>query len=89
MFELLILFAAAMPFVVGMFAMKKMKKRNDTGSDDQPPPPDPSPPLPVLPPAPELRTVKRTLRREPSRVAHRRDRVRVPAWKPRVTSSGK
>lgn len=84
MLEFLIIAMAAMPFLVGMIAIKKMKRRKDMGSDDQPPPPDPNPPLPVLPPSPEVRRSRKAFHREPNRGAQRHARVPLPAWTPRV-----
>ncbi len=54
MFETIVLLMGALPFIVGLYALRKIKNGNDEGTDDQPPPPDPEPPRPVLPPSPRL-----------------------------------
>jgi len=52
MIETLVLLMGALPFLVGLYALRRIKDSDDDGSDDQPPPPDPEPPTPVLPPSP-------------------------------------
>lgn len=84
MFEIMILLLGAMPFLVGLYAVRVMKKSNDNGSDDPPPPPEPQPPLPLLPPSPEPRSRRRPLQRRADRMATASRHVRTPAWKPRV-----
>lgn len=84
MFEIMILLLGAMPFLVGLYAVRAIKKSDDNGSDDPPPPPDPQPPLPLLPPSPEPRQRRRPLRRRADRTPAAGGRVRMPAWSPRV-----
>ena len=55
MFETIVLLMGALPFIVGLYALRRIKNGKDEGPDDQPPPPDPEPPRPVLPPSPRLR----------------------------------
>lgn len=62
MFETIVLLMGALPFIVGLYALRKIKNGNDEGTDDQPPPPDPEPPRPVLPPSPRLCRVDPSLR---------------------------
>lgn len=84
MFEIAVLLVGAMPFLVGLYAIKMMKKSDDRGSDDPPPPPDPSPPRPVLPPAPEPRRVHAPMTSRASRGPVPHQQVRSPGWKHRV-----
>lgn len=80
MLEVIVLFVGAVPFLVGLYALKKIKKGNDEGSDDQPPPPDPEPPRPVLPPSPELKRIHHPIgRRDRGPVLN--TRTRTPAWR--------
>lgn len=84
MFEFLVLLVGAMPFLIGIYAVRIIKKSNDNGSDDQPPPPDPKPPLPVLPPSPEPRRLHRPLRERSSRGPVQHSRLGTPGWHHRV-----
>lgn len=84
MFEFIVLLIGAMPFLIGIYAIRMMKKSDDKGSDDPPPPPDPNPPLPVLPPSPEPKRVHRPLH---SRLNHgpiHHSQIRAPKWGHRV-----
>ena len=84
MFELIVLLAGAMPFLVGIFALRMIRKGKDEGSDDSPPPPDPRPPHPVMPPTPELRRRQRPMPHSISRTPARHARVQPSGWKHRV-----
>lgn len=81
MFELIVLLVGAMPFLVGLYALRKIKRIDDEGSDDQPPPPDPDPPRPVLPPAPKLKRVHRPVLSPRDRTPIVNSRVRTPSWR--------
>ena len=75
MFETIVLLMGALPFIVGLYALRKIKDSDDEGPDDQPPPPDPDPPLPVLPPSPRSRKMDDSFRagdRGPARSLRRR-----------------
>jgi hypothetical protein len=48
MLEIAVLVASALPFVVGLYALKVLERRR-RGGDDRPPPPDEGPPPPVQP----------------------------------------
>lgn len=88
MFETIVLLMGALPFIVGLYALRKIKDSDDEGTDDQPPPPDPEPPLPVLPPSPRSRRMDDSFRagdRGPARSL--RGRVPRPAVKPNRTPS--
>lgn len=77
MFETIVLLMGALPFIVGLYALRKIKNSNDEGTDDQPPPPDPEPPRPVLPPSPRLCRIDPSLRaRDRGPISIRRDSVR-------------
>ena len=80
MLEVIVLFVGAVPFLVGLYALKRIKKSNDEGSDDQPPPPDPEPPRPVLPPSPQLKRIHHPIAR-PDRGPVVSSRTRTPAWR--------
>ena len=84
MFEFIVLIIGAMPFLVGLYAIKMMKKNDNKGSDDQPPPPDPNPPLPVLPPSPEPRRVHRPLQSRPVHAPVHHSQLRTPKWTHKV-----
>ncbi len=84
MIELLVLMVGAMPFIIGLLALRKMRKRNDTGSDDMPPPPDPQPPLPLLPSTPETRRSHRHRPVMTDRGPAPKARVAAPGWSHRV-----
>ncbi len=87
MFETIVLLMGALPFIVGLYALRRIKNGNDEGPDDQPPPPDPEPPKPVLPPSPRLRGIDESLRagdRGPLAVRHERASRRTIA--PRRTA---
>ena len=62
MFETIVLLMGALPFLVGLYALRKIKNKDDEGADDQPPPPDPEPPRPVLPPSPRFHNIESALR---------------------------
>ena len=80
MLEMIVLFVGAMPFLVGLYALRKIKRGNDEGSDDQPPPPDPEPPRPVLPPSPESKRFRMPVRRgDRTPVLH--THTRTPSWR--------
>ena len=53
--ELLVLLCSALPLLVGLYAVRTLKKNNRSDSDDPPPPPAPEPPRPSLPVAPTQR----------------------------------
>lgn len=80
MLEMIVLFVGAVPFLVGLYALKRIKKSNDEGSDDQPPPPDPEPPRPVLPPSPQLKRFRHPVRRA-DRAPVLSARSGTPSWK--------
>lgn len=83
MFETIVLLMGALPFIVGLYALRKIKDSDDEGSDDQPPPPDPEPPLPVLPPSPRSRRVDESMRADDRRpMRPTRERVRRRTWTP-------
>lgn len=84
MLEVLVLLVGAMPFLVGLYALRKIKKGNDEGSDDQPPPPDPEPPQPVLPPSPEQKRKHEPVFRRKERGSVVNSRVRTPTWRRKV-----
>ncbi len=84
MFEFIVLIIGAMPFLVGLYAIKMMKKNDNKGSDDQPPPPDPNPPHPVLPPSPEPRRVHRALHPRSSHGPVQHTQIRAPKWSHKV-----
>lgn len=84
MFEFIVLIIGAMPFLVGLYAIKMMKKNDNKGSDDQPPPPDPNPPLPVLPPSPEPRRVHRAVHPRAAHGPMQHTQVRAPKWTHKV-----
>lgn len=86
MFEIIVLVIGAMPFLVGIYAIRMMKKSNDKGSDEPPPPPDPNPPLPILPPSPEPKRVQRRLYSRAGRGPVQHTRILVPHWSHRVRS---
>ena len=65
MLELTVLFISAMPFVLGLYALRVLERRRDDRSDD-PPPPQPDPPPPVLPPTPPPHARPVRTDREPS-----------------------
>lgn len=70
MIQLIVLLISTLPFVIGLYALSKLHRDEDDGSDD-PPPPDPSPPLPSLPPSPEpCRPRARPERTQRSPIAH-------------------
>jgi hypothetical protein len=77
MFETIVLLMGALPFIIGLYALRRIKNGNDEGPDDQPPPPDPEPPKPVLPPSPRLCRVDESLRaKDRGPLTGRSDRVR-------------
>ena len=84
MFEFIILLVGTVPFLVGMYAIRLMKKSNDKGSDDPPPPPDPIPPLPVLPPSPEPCRLHHHLPVRHSRGPATHMQVAAPRWGHRI-----
>lgn len=70
-----------MPFLVGLYALQRIRKSDDEGSDDQPPPPDPDPPLPTLPPTPRLKRIHHPIGRIDRGPAIRTGK-RTPRWTP-------
>lgn len=83
MLEMIVLFVGAVPFLVGLYALKRIKKSNDEGSDDPPPPPDPEPPRPVLPPSPQHKRLRHPIGRRDRRPVVS-TRTRTPSWRPAV-----
>ena len=82
MFELIMIFLGAMPFLVGVYAIRSIRKGNNRGSDDPPPPPDPAPPTPVLPPAPEPKRIRdRVAPPRMQRDTMRRGRLQTAGWR--------
>lgn len=55
MFEALAFIMGAFPFIVGIYALRKIKDSNNNDSDDEPPPPEPEPEEP--PPTPSPRSL--------------------------------
>ena len=81
MFEILIVTLGAMPLLIGVFAIRAIRKSNDRGSDDPPPPPDPAPPRPVLPPSPEPKRVHMPARWRSERTSIQHGRLSHRTWK--------
>jgi hypothetical protein len=84
MFEFMMIFLGAMPFIIGLYAIRTIRKGNNRGSDDPPPPPDPAPPRPVLPPAPEPRRVHTPVRPRLQRSAVKHGTLRTTDWRKTV-----
>lgn len=87
MFEIVILLVGALPFVVGLYAIKIIRDSEMGDGDDQPPPPDPEPPAPILPPTPEPRRLQKPLRVFEDHRPVRRQRTSTPRWPQRVKRS--
>lgn len=84
MFEIVIMLVGALPFLVGLYAIKLIRDHGMGDSDDPPPPPDPEPPAPSLPPTPRPRHRKRPA---PSFHDHRpvpHHRLSSPRWPQRI-----
>jgi len=71
MFGVLLLVFGLMPFVLGAFTWRLVRRKDEGGPDEPPPPPEPETPLPVVPPS------LRRLDRAPLRPA-RAPRLRAP-----------
>ena len=80
MFELMMILLGAMPFIIGLYAVRTIRKGNNRGSDDPPPPPDPAPPRPVLPPAPEPKRVHTPVQPRLQRSPLKRGHLRPTGW---------
>lgn len=81
MFEFLMICIGTMPFLIGVYAIRSIRKGNNRGSDDPPPPPDPAPPRPVLPPAPEPKRVHNPVRPRVHRSAMKRSQLQTAGWR--------
>ncbi len=81
MFELIMIFLGAMPFLIGVYAIRTIRKGNNRGSDDPPPPPDPAPPRPVLPPAPEPKRIHNPIQSHLQRDPVKRGRLQMAGWR--------
>lgn len=81
MFEILMVLLGATPFIIGLYAVRTMRKGNNRGSDDPPPPPDPAPPRPVLPPAPKPKRVHSPVQPRVQRSALKRGQLKASGWR--------
>lgn len=87
MFEIVILLVGALPFIVGLYAIKIIRDSEMGDGDDPPPPPDPEPPTPILPPTPEPRRLKKPSFAFDDHRPVRRQHFSSPHWHRRVKRS--